>query len=222
MKKVIITGVSEWLWYEVAKKLISDWVTVVWISRNKPQDLDIIHLESDFTDDVSLDSVIHEIKVNHGEFDAIINCAGVLSVQELECINIKEVKRLFDVNVFAPIAIVSWLAEQIRTNQADIVNVSSTVWLKAYEKQCAYGASKWAMRWVTENLQLEFKWTLTRVIGFNPGWFQSWIFAKAVWVPKDSLDLSAYMKVEDVATALIQTLMLPKNMEVSQITINRK
>jgi NADP-dependent 3-hydroxy acid dehydrogenase YdfG len=57
------------------------------------------------------------------------------------------------------------------------------------------------------------------VIGFNPGGFKSRILEKVTGVASD---LSAYMMAEDVATALIQTLELPKNMEVSQIIINRK
>jgi len=221
MKKVIITGVSEGLGYEVAKQLLQKWVQIVWISRQKP-DLDIFHHSADFTDEKAVEDVIVKIQNEHPLFDALINCAWILSIQELENISMWDVKKLFDINLFAPIALVAWLCENIRKNQSDIVNVSSTVWLKAYPSQLAYWASKWAIRWVTENLQLEFKGTKTRVIWFHPGWFQSWIFAKATGVPIDSLDLSWYMKAEDIALAMIQTLELPKNMEVSSIVINRK
>ena len=221
MKKVIITGVSEGLWYEVARKLLRKWVTIIWLSRKNP-DLDIIYYKVDFNNESETIWVIDKIKKNHSDFDTLINCAWILSIQELQNISINDVKKLFDVNVFAPIMLISSLADIIRDSEWDIVNVSSTVWLKAYQSQLAYWASKWAIRWVTENLQLEFKGTKVRVIWFNPWGFQSWIFAKATWVPIDSLDLSTYMKADEVADILIQTLELPKNMEVSSITINRK
>ncbi len=142
-----------------------------------------------------------------------------MSLQEADKIEFEELEKLFRVNVFAPIQLISWLFNEIKDNEADIVNVSSTVGFKAYEKQCAYWASKWAVRWVNENFRLEFKWTKTRVIWFNPWWFQSRIFEKATGI---KTKLSAYMKAEDVAKVLIQTLELPKNMEVSEIIINRK
>jgi NADP-dependent 3-hydroxy acid dehydrogenase YdfG len=218
MNKVIITWVSEWLGYEVAKQLLWKWLEIVWLSRSKP-DLDIIHFSVDFTDEAGLQETIQKIKHQHPVFDAVINCAGIMSIEELDAISQGELKKVFEINVFAPVLLVSGLTQEIKNNEADIVNVASTVWLKAYPSQCAYGASKWAMRWVTENFQLEFKGTKTRVIGFNPGWFRSRILEKVTWIKSD---LSAYMMAEDIATALIQTLELPKNMEVSQITINRK
>lgn len=218
MKKVIITGVSEWLWYEVAKKLLNKWVQIVGLSRNKP-DLDILHYEVDFNTEWDLENIVQKIKQEHPIFDAIINCAGVMSLEDIDAITNSELKRVFEVNVFAPVVLVSWLAQEIKNNEADIVNVSSTVWGKAYPSQCAYWASKWALRGVTENFQLEFKGTKTRVIGFNPGGFRSRILEKVTWITSDLL---AYMMAEDVATALIHTLELPKNMEVSSIVINRK
>ncbi len=218
MKKVIITGVSEWLWYETAKILLERGVEVVWISRNTPN-IAITHIACDFTLKESLENCIQEIKQNHTNFDALINCAWIMSLQEIDTINYEELEKLFRINVFAPIQLVSWLFNEIKNNSADIVNVASTVGFKAYESQCAYWASKWSLRWVNENLRLEFKWTKTRIIWFNPGGFKSKIFEKATGI---KADLSAYMEAEDVAKVLIQTLELPKNMEVSEIIINRK
>lgn len=218
MKRVIITGVSEGLGYETAKVLLTKWVEVIGISRNKP-DIDIIHLKTDLTSKSDIESTIQQIIMNYREFDALIHCAWILTVEHLNEIDSDKLEKLFSVNVFAPMLLTSGLFDVIKNNHADIVNVSSTVWLKAYENQCAYGASKWALRGITENLQLEFKGTKTRVIWFHPGGFQSRIFEKATGIKND---LENFMKAEDVAKALVSTLELPKNMEVSYIVINRK
>lgn len=218
MKKVIITGVSEGLGYEVAKQLIAKWVIVVGISRSTP-DLDIHHISCDLSSEDKLEELVEVLKSEHSDLDALINCAGILQVEEADKISYKNTQKLFGVNVLAPMMLISWLFNCIKNNGADIVNVSSTVWFKAYDSQCAYWASKWSLRWVTENFRLEFKGTKTRIIWFNPWGFKSRIFEKATWYQPD---LSPFMEVSDIAKALIQTLELPKNMEVSEIIINRK
>lgn len=61
--------------------------------------------------------------------------------------------------------------------------------------------------------------TKSRVVWFNTWWFKSKIFEKATWIQSD---LSKYMEPKELAMFIKQILDLPKNMEVSDITINRK
>lgn len=218
MKRVIVTWVSEWLWYELAKIFLEKWVEVVWLSRTKP-DIKINHIFVDFTKESDLEKAIVTIKDKYWEFDAIINCAWILSIEKIDKIKYEELDKVFKVNVFAPVLLVSKLTKLIKENESDIVNVSSTVWLKAYEDQCVYWASKWSIRWVTENFQTEFKWTKTRVIWFHPWGFKSRLFEKATW---ESADLSNFMEPKDIAKFMVTILELPKNMEVSHVVINRK
>jgi NADP-dependent 3-hydroxy acid dehydrogenase YdfG len=72
------------------------------------------------------------------------------------------------VNTLAPIFLTSQLFDLIKENEADIMNVGSTVGRKAYANQCAYATSKWALRGTSLNLQLELMKTKCRVIQFNP------------------------------------------------------
>lgn len=218
MKKVIITWVSEWLGYELAKIFLGKWFEVIGLSRTKP-DLAITHIPTDLSSESSLEETINQIKDNHWEFSCMINCAGVLNIDELGDINYKKLENLFRINVLAPTILVSQLLELIKKNEADIVNVWSTVWFKAYEKQLAYWASKRAVRWINENLQLELKKTKCRVIGFNPWWFKSKLFEKATW---SSPDLSGYMDPAELAKFIVQILELPKSLEVSEVIVNRK
>lgn len=218
MNKIVITWVSEGLWYELAKLYLEKWFEVIGISRNKPN-LNIIHLKTDLTKEEDINATIWIIKEKYSDFKYLINCAWVLNIEKLWEIDYKNTEKLFKINVIAPIILTSGLINEIKENEADIVNIASTVWLKAYESQCSYGASKWAMRWITENLQLELKNTKSRVIWFNPWWFKSRIFEKATWFQPD---LSPFMEPIELAKIIEFTLNLPKNMEVSNITINRK
>ncbi len=218
MKRIILTGASSWLWASLASVFHEAGYEVVGLCRSKPADF-VKWIPTDLADMDSLEKSADAICQKFSRFEILINCAGILQIAPIDSIEKETAENLLKINVLAPIILTSKLMEKIKENQSDIVNVGSTVWFKAYESQAAYGTSKWAIRWFNENLQLELKKTKTRVIGFNPGWFQSPIFEKATWV---KTDLSPYMNPDDLAKLLFHIVQLPKNMEVSEIIINRK
>lgn len=217
---IIITGASDGLGLQLAKLYKEVGKKVINISRRKSEfaSLDVI---CDLSDESQIKKAANEILKIDEKLEAIINCAGVLSIQKLGEISGEEFDRLMSVNVKAAILLVSNLIERIKSDEADIVNIASSVGLKGYANQAVYGASKWAMRGFSANLQVELKGTKSRVISFCPGGFKTKLFEKATGVDNTE-DGSQWMKVEDVAIALKQTLDLPKNMEVSEIIINRK
>jgi NADP-dependent 3-hydroxy acid dehydrogenase YdfG len=217
---IIITGASDGLGLQVAKLYKEAGKKVINISRRKSEFTDS-NILCDLSNEEEIKGAVSEILKMDEKIEAIINCAGVLSVQKLEKITGAEFDRLLSVNVKAAILLISNLIKKIKQDEADIVNVASSVGLKGYLDQAVYGASKWAMRGFSANLQLELKGTKSRVISFCPGGFKTKLFEKATGVD-NTADGSEWMRAEDVALALKHTLDLPKNMEVSEIIINRK
>lgn len=90
---------------------------------------------------------------------------------------------------------------------------------KAYENQTAYTSSKWAIRGLTEALRVELKKNDCRVIGFYPGGLKSRFVEKATGV---KADMNPYMNTKHIAQIMLNILNLPKDIEVSEIIINRK
>jgi short-subunit dehydrogenase len=219
MKRVIITGASEGLGLEISKKFKDEGWGVVGISRHKPQGLNIEYIETDLTQEEEINNLIKNIEDKYSEFDALINCAGMISIEELEDIEYEKTEQLIKLNLIAPMMLVSRLKELILENEADILNVGSSISYKAYEQQSAYGASKWGLKGLTENLRLEFKGSKVRVTSFNPGGFQSKLFEKATG---ESPDLSKFMDPKDLANIIYFIINTPKSLEVSEILINRK
>lgn len=142
-----------------------------------------------------------------------------MSLEPVNNITAEELDRVFGVNIKGPILLVSGLADRLRHDRSDVVNVASTVGLKAYPDQAAYGSSKWAMRGFSQNLQVDLKDT-NRVISFCVGGFKSDIVKKVTG--KSLPDPENWMEASDVADFMKQILDLPKNMEVSEIVINRR
>lgn len=219
MERIIITGASDGLGKELGKLCRKENIEVIELSRTKP-DYDCIHIQTDLSKEASIKNASNIIKQKYAKFNALVNCAAVVSKQKANSITYDELDNLIKINTIAPIYLTSNLFDLIKENEADVMNVGSTVGTKAYLDQCAYGTSKWAMRGTSLNFQLELAKTRCRVIQFNPGGMNTEIFKKyngsIIENPKD------WMNPKDVAEMMLYILKLPKQLEVSEITINRK
>ena len=216
----VITGASDGLGLELAKLLAKQGKKVVSLSRTKPQIAGVQWVSTDLRDESSIEAAAKQVAAMDGTLEALVNCAGVMSLEHLESVSAAEIDRVFRTNVTGPILLTSRLIERIKQDKADVLNVSSTVGTKAYKDQAAYGSSKWAMRGFSANLQVELAGTPCRVISFCTGGFRSKIGEKVTG--QKLADPENWMLPQDVAQLMAQILQLPKNMEVSEIVINRK
>lgn len=216
---IVITGASDGLGLEVAKLYQAEGKTVVNVSRRESEAADINICHS-LREGEEIEKIANEISAIDEPLEAIINSAGVISVSPIKDITEDEIKRLMSTNIKGKVLLVAKLYNRIVEDKTDIVNVSSTLGHKAYEDQALYGITTWGTRGFSKNLQLEFKGKPNRIISFCPGGFNTKCHEKATGKPIANPD--EWMRVEDVALALKQTLDLPKNMEVSEIIINRK
>ena len=161
------------------------------------------------------------IKQKYSKFDALINCAGVPGIQKLNEITYSCLDILMKINSVAPMFLTSQLIDLIKENEADIINVGSTIGLKqGYENQLVYTTSKWALRGTSYNLQLELKKYNCRVIQLNVGGMNTRMHEKYTGNKIENPD--EWMDPKDIADVMLYTLNLPKKVEISEITINRK
>lgn len=214
----IITGASDGLGFALAKLLVSRGQKVTSLSRRKPEDSKIIHVSCDLTSEASIKAVAHSLNATSEPIAAFINCAGVFSEQPIEAITGSELAAVFTTNVIGPEILVGQLMERFKKDGTDIVNVSSTAGLKGNANQSAYGASKWALRGFSQVLQAELQGSSCRVISFCPGGMRTDLFKKS----GSAKDNAGWMDPHDVATFILQIMALPKNMEVSEVIVNRK
>ena len=205
---------------EIAKLYSEAGEMVVNISRHKCEYANHNFL-ADLQDGDEISRAASQVLALNGRLDALINCAGVFSSQPVGHITASEIKRVLDTNIEAAIMLVSRLHNRIHHDGTDIVNVASTAGLKGNPNEAAYVASKWALRGFSATLQTELKDTSSRVISFCPGGMQTGLFDKAP-TKGGSPDTSEWMKPSDVAHCLKQLLDLPKNIEVSEIILNKK
>lgn len=218
---IVITGASDGLGLELAKQYKAAGKTVVNVSRRKSEVVDY-NLLHNLRDGKEIIAAAKEILAINEPLEAVINCAGVLSVEPVGSITEDEIKRTMATNVKAPILLVSNLIDRIKKDEADIVIVSSTSGTKGIADQSVYSASKWAARGLSQSLQMELRDSRCRVISFCPGGMKTKLFVHSNKGEDSTKDGSQWMDPRDVALCLKQLLDLPKNIEVSEIIVNRK
>jgi len=217
---IVITGASDGLGKAVAALYVAAGKRVIGISRGACAE-GVEHIPTDLRDPTQIAAAADQINGDQEQLEALINCAGVLSAETLDGLTPEALGNVLDVNLKAPMLLTSALLPKIKRDFADVVNVSSTYGLKAGPNESAYGASKWGLRGYSASLQMELKDSPSRVISFCPGAFYTNIYIKATG-RDNSASKGPLMQPSDVAQCLKYTLDLPKNMEVSEIVINRK
>lgn len=221
MKRVILTGANDGLGAAFGKLCVKNGVEVVALGRHMP-DYECQFVKVDLSNDEEIESALEQIKNKYSEFDAFINCAGTMSLGKLADISLKEAKDVFMVNSIAPIYLVSKLHDVIVKNKADILNVVS-IMATLFDIELdsvLYTSSKWGFKGASYNLEAEFAKTPCRVITLNPGGMNTNLFRKYDKKLEGMAD--EWMNPEDIADIMFYTLNLPKQVEISEITITRK
>ena len=220
MKNIILTGASDGLGKEFAKLCLENDINIIALCRTKP-DYECEFVQMDLTSEESMINGCNIIKEKYSKFDALINCAGVPGIEKINEITYSCLENLMKINSIAPMFLTSQLMDLIKKNEADIINVGSTIGLKqGYEDQLAYTTSKWALRGTSYNLQLELKKYNCRVIQLNVGGMNTRMHEKYTGNKIENPD--AWMNPRDIADIMLYSLKIPKKVEISEITINRK
>lgn len=217
----IITGASDGLGLAIAELLASKGKKVVSLSRTKPPTNNIDWIKVDLIDGKSVEHAADQLLQQEDTLEALINCAAVTSYEDIDSLTAGELDRMFKTNVTSAMLLTSKLLNRLKQDGADIVNVGATIALKSgYAQQSVYSTTKWALRGFTQNLSDELKPTTCRVTSLLLGGFNSKMHQKVTG--KAIADPDNWMRVEDIASYLVQILELPKNMEISEVIINRK
>lgn len=224
MHRIILTGASSGLGASLASVFHEAGYDVVGLCRSQPADY-VSWLETDLCNENSVLDSVQRIQDAYIDFSLLIHCAGDGDGEDIEKLDWKNTERQFHLNMIAPAILTSKLLPLIRKNNADIIWIGATIGFKPYTYFAMYGASKWAFRGWIENLQLELKTSTSRVIGVHPGWMETkWNTKRMNQIGELSGKNGwwSFMDTDDIAKFILQIYNLPKNMEVSEIIINRK
>jgi len=221
MKKIILIGGSDGLGRAFSKICSGKNVQIVNLSRTLCLIDGVVNIKCDLSVAADVENAAKTIRQEHPTFDAVVNCAAIVAMEPINKISYSKFEKAWRVNTIAPLYFLSLLFDDIKRNEADILQVGTTADLKdGFENQLAYTATKYGLRGGSYNFGLELKKTKSRVVYVHLGGMDTRMHEKDYGLKIE--DPSVWMRPEDVANVLLYLLELPKQMEVSEITINRK
>ena len=159
MKTILITGCSSGFGLEIARHFLArDWHVVA--TMRTPRD-DVLPpserlrvLALDVTDPESIRQAVEAA----GPIAVLVNNAGFGVASPAELTPMAAVREVFETNTFGTIALTQAVLPQFRQRRAGVVvNVTSSVTLKAMPLIAAYRASKAAVNAFTESMAIELE-----------------------------------------------------------------
>ena len=131
-------------------------------------------IKADVSADVDNQRVVDEALAKMGGIDVLINNAAFGYNAEIGTLDMKSMRDLFATNVFGAVDITNRVVPHMKTQQSgDIVNIASTSGLKGAASSTPYGASKWAVRGITQCWQAELRPHGIRVVSICPSEVQT-------------------------------------------------
>jgi len=166
MKKVIITGTSRGIGYELVQLFADAGYQVLALSRNSVPvssiDLDGCTIfPFDITNEKDIAKVSDFVKENWKHVDILINNSGTLINKPFAKTSMKEFKSVYDVNVFGAAALTKKILP-FMNKEGHVLNISSMGGIQGSVKfpgLSAYSSSKAALITLTELLAEEYKET---------------------------------------------------------------
>jgi len=221
MKKIIILGASDGLGKSIASLSKKEDIEVINISRTPCDISGVVNISCDLSKEEDINNTVNLVKEKYNDFDAIINCTAIVAMEKINEITYSKFERAFKINTIAPLYFLSLLFNNIVKNEADILNIGTTADLKAgFENQLAYTSTKYGLRGGSYNIALELSKTKSRMIYVHCGGMNTKMHEKDYGKKID--DPKEWMNPSDVADIVLYLLRLPKQVEISEITINRK
>jgi NADP-dependent 3-hydroxy acid dehydrogenase YdfG len=182
-----------------------------------------IQARTDVTRREDLMNLVKVACARFGKLDVLINNAGIGPISPLDDLRVEDWEQMIDVNFKGVLyGIAAALPVFRQQGFGHFVNIISTAGLKVVPLQAVYGATKNAVRTLTEGLRQEAGDKL-RVTGISPGFIHT-DFAQSMTNPDAKAQtLSARDKMaispEAIARAIAFAIEQPPEVDVGDITV---
>jgi short-subunit dehydrogenase len=180
-KKIVVTGGGNGMGREIVLNLLAKGSKVVAVDVNEKALMETTELAGEkkgnlstavlnITDKAAVEAFAAKT-VAEGPVDGLINDAGIVQpFVTIQNVGFDVVERIFNVNFWGTLYMIkSFLPHLLTRPEAHIVNVSSMGGFLPVPGQAIYGASKAAVKILTESLKSELEGTSVKVTVIFPG-----------------------------------------------------
>lgn len=192
-KLCVITGGSSGIGYSIAEQLAQQGARLLLVARDADKlehaaeqlrqhgAREVVGLSADINQAQDVQRIapaIAAMEPAHGAADLLVNSAGIVSAGVLEDVPAQEWQRLFQLNVFALVAVLQALLPAMQRKAAtgtpgQIINIASAAGMAGFPGMAAYGASKAAVIALGDSLRAELSGQGIGVTTVCPGFVQT-------------------------------------------------
>lgn len=223
----IVTGASRGIGKEIANKLCEQGmkITIVGSSEEvyqtaeelKSKGYEVLPVQADISIEEQVNNVIQKTIEQYGQVDLMVNNAGVGAFKKVEETSLEEWKNMFDVNVQGVFLCSKAVLPHMKERKTGtIITISSDVGRYTIPNGAAYTATKYAIQGFSGSLAQEVREYGIRVGTINPGMVDTY-FAGSKQGSEDKKD---WLKVDDIANAVVYMASAPKHMLIDEIVIH--
>ncbi|MBE1876256.1 SDR family oxidoreductase [Myceligenerans pegani] len=234
-RRALVTGASSGIGAATVRRLTADGWRVVAAARRKER-LEALAAETgaepyavDVTDDHAVARLAEHLAATGG-LDAVINIAGgALGLDKVEDGDVDGWRWMYEVNVLGTLRVTKATLPLLREagtarGVADVVNLTSTAALGAYEGGAGYTAAKHGEHMLSQTLRWEIAGEPVRVIEIAPGAVATEEFSLVRFGGDAERAAQVYagftpLTAEDVADTVAWTVSRPDHVNIDQVTI---
>lgn len=170
---VLITGCSSGIGKAAAARLARNGWTVYATARRPETLADLTeckHLALDVTDDASMSAAVDAVLAESGQLDALVNNAGYSLSGAVESLDVDDIRREFETNVFGLVRLSQLVLPAMRSQRRGrIVNIGSMGGKLTFPGGGAYHASKYAVEAFSDAVRYEVSGFGVKVVLIEPG-----------------------------------------------------
>ena len=175
MRHILITGASGGIAQAMVPLLTDDFLILLGRDTQKIEKLYASHpkkavYEIDISKAADLAALVKKIYQDYGKIDVLVNNAGYAIYDDFENFSEEQVRAMFDVNLFALMALCRLVGKEMKTAKAGhIINIVSMSGKIASAKSSIYSATKFAALGFSNTIRLELAPYNVAVTTVNPG-----------------------------------------------------
>src|SRR5574340_1526926 len=170
MKNMVITGANGDIAREIARQVKGYKLILMSRDISELSDVSDYLYQVDLSNEAALVATCKEISAKFGNIDILINNAGYGEFREFLAYSSDEIRKLFEVNVFALMTVTrAFLPDMIHEKTGKIINIASIASYMATAKSTSYAASKFAVRGFSDALRQEVFDDNIKILVVNTG-----------------------------------------------------
>ncbi|MAX57090.1 MAG: short-chain dehydrogenase [Alcanivoracaceae bacterium] len=212
MKRILITGAASGIGLATARLFHRNGWTLGLTDINHDALVELAseldqcwYRQLDVTDDIACRHACQEFAADSGGLDVLFNCAGILQMGHFEDISAEQHKRIIDINVTGLINMTLAAHPLLQdSNSAAVINMSSASALYGTPHFASYSASKFAVRALTEALDIEWGRQGIRVLDIMPPFVSTPMLTEASFRSPVVDRMGVNLDADDIARTVFQ------------------